>query len=78
MNLYRLDFEAPDGTLDPVSNLFGNDYLGRSYTSARRDALAEANRTGRVVRITRISGAGSLKAVAWASGETHRIHKPRR
>ena len=77
MNLYRLDFEAPDGRLDPVTSWVG-DYLTRHYAEARTDALTLANDSGRVVRITRIGPSGHLTPIAHASGETHRIHRIRK
>jgi hypothetical protein len=74
MNLYRLDYESPDGTLTAVSDWRG-DYLTRSHATARADALKLACETGVVIRCTRISGAGAMKVMWHASGETRRIHR---
>lgn len=74
MNLYRLDYESPNGDLEPVTDILGPVLL-KHWPTVRQQALALANNTGAVVRITRISGAGALKVVAHASGETHRIHR---
>lgn len=78
MNLYRLDYESPDGTLTPVIGPVMRDYLTRYLSTAREDALRLANETGAVIRITRISGAGTLTPILRASGETHRIHRVKR
>lgn len=76
MNLYRLDYESPDGSLSAVKSLGGKvDWLSRYLAEARRYALSLANESGAVVRITKISGAGCLTPILRASGETHRIHR---
>jgi len=74
MNLYRLDYLAPDGSTDACTDWRG-DYLSRQYAQARTDAKKIGDATGAVIQITRISGAGSMKVVARYSGETHRFHR---
>lgn len=74
MNLYRLDFLDPDGQTRPVLDFLG-ERLTRHYATARADAKDLGDRTGRVVRITRISGGGSLWPVLDYSGETHSFHR---
>jgi hypothetical protein len=78
VNLYRLDYESPNGELRAVRDrIVSSDYLSRHLSDARRYALDLANATGSVVRITKISGGGTLTPILRASGETGRIHRYR-
>lgn len=60
MNLYRLDYADND---EPVCDVLGTDYLGRKRAHADHTAEREADRTGRAVTVTRISGCGSMHVV---------------
>ena len=66
MNLYRLDYMDPDGT---VRDLLG-DYLTTAYTKARRRAID----TPGVIGVTRIGTAGRLRLVA-VVGDDGRVHR---
>lgn len=64
MSLYRLDFLNDDDTTaeavrDPI---LGGDLLTRHMTTARKRAIETAEREGRAILITRIHGAGQMRA----------------
>ena len=70
MNLYRLDYMNPDGTVRaPVRDLCG-DYLTTAYAKARRRAIE----TPGVIGVTRIGTAGHLRLVA-VVGDDGRVHR---
>jgi hypothetical protein len=71
MNLYRLDSAS-----GPVTNLMaGGPALYRAWRTARYYAQNQAILRSEDVTITRISGAGLMRAVATASpdGAIHRV-----
>ncbi len=61
--LYRLDYLNDDGSQEPVRDpILGGDFICRHMTTARARATTVATRDERRVQITRIVGAGSMKA----------------
>lgn len=60
MNLYRLDYQHPDGTESAVTDFVG-DVLIRNAKTARARAGIRASATGTPVLISRIKGAGLIR-----------------
>lgn len=78
MNLYRLDYLSAGPTV-PVYDAFG-PVLMRDARRADARAIAEAAAADCAVRISRISGCGSMRAMRIANpdGTVHRIPAVRR
>lgn len=71
MNLYRLDVQVPaehGGGSYPVSDILGPRLI-RSHAAAREAGRMAAACSGWPVTLTRISGAGAMRAMATINPE---------